>query len=144
MKLFILSKVMCVICFALQWGEGEKGESANFKIKCTEPFTQGMTSPLYILTSRIAGFYGRKRWETPHNGPPGILVFFLTNNCELVKNLHDQVSLPGVLVRKFDFRKKNVWETENPGELKSRKLKIRENSKFVMFRLFHPIFVACS
>ena len=39
---------------------------------------------------------------------------------------------------------KNVWETENPRNLKSRKLKIRENSKFVMFRLFHPIFVACS
>ena len=33
--------------FALQSGEGvEKGGSANFKIKCTEPLGQGLTPPL--------------------------------------------------------------------------------------------------
>ena len=47
--LFIGSKVLCVFCFEICTPEvrgGEKGGSANFKTKRTEPFIQEITSIL--------------------------------------------------------------------------------------------------
>ena len=62
-ELIIGSKVQCVFCFEICPTEGSWGEkegSANFKIKHTEPLTQGLTPPLYYPTfvdHHLSGLY---------------------------------------------------------------------------------------
>ena len=52
MVLILESKVQCLFCFEICTPGGEeKGGSANFKMKHTEPLTQEITPPLYTLSN---------------------------------------------------------------------------------------------